>query len=66
MKGLAISVVIILVVSLALWSMFEVMEMPLDPQETSVVVGVVAIAVIGTRWLLAARRAGAKPREDGR
>jgi hypothetical protein len=55
-QGSVVNVVLILIVSLALWSLFKVYDAPLDGQATMVVVGVVALAVVGTRRLLAMRR----------
>jgi inner membrane protein involved in colicin E2 resistance len=51
-----VNVVLILIVSLALWSMFKVYDAALDLPGTMLVVGVVAVVVVGTRRLLAARR----------
>lgn len=56
MQGSVVNVVLILIVSLALWSVFKAADAPLDAPATTLVVGVVAVAVVGTRWLLAARR----------
>lgn len=56
MQGSVVNVVLILVVSLAIWSVFKVYDMPLQSYETMLVVGVVAVAVVGTRRLIASRR----------
>lgn len=60
MKRSAVSAVLILVLSLALWMLFFVRRMPLDAPATLVVVGIVALVVVGTRWLLAAYRQRAR------
>jgi hypothetical protein len=52
-----VNVVLILIVSLALWSLFKVAGAPLEANETMLVVGVVAVAVVGTRRLVTAWRA---------
>ena len=57
MQDSVVNVVLILIVSLALWSLFYMADAPLNGPATMVVVGVVAVAVVGTRRLLAARRA---------
>ena len=56
MQGPAVNVVLILIVSLALWMMFRMADAPLDGPATMLVVGVVALVVVGTRRLIAARR----------
>ena len=56
MQGPAVNVVLILIVSLAFWALFYMAGAPLDGPATMVVVGVVALAVVGTRRLLASRR----------
>lgn len=56
MQGSVVNIVLILIVSLALWTMFKVAGAPLESQDTMLVVGVVAIVVIGTRRLIAMRR----------
>jgi len=55
-QGPPVNVVIILIVSLALWMMFRMADAPLDGAATMLVVGVVAVAVVGARRLLASRR----------
>ncbi|HKH93732.1 MAG TPA: hypothetical protein VKA54_18150 [Gemmatimonadaceae bacterium] len=64
MQESVVNVVLILIVSLALWSLFKMADAPLDGQETMVVVGIVAIAVVGTRRLLAARREKREAKHD--
>jgi hypothetical protein len=62
MNQSVVTVVLILIVSLALWSLFKIADAPLDPAATSVVVGLVAVVVVWTRWLIAARRQRGKNR----
>ena len=64
MQGSVVNVVLILVVSLALWSLFYLADAPLNGPATMVVVGIVAVAVVGTRHLLASRRAGREAKHD--
>ena len=64
MQGSVVNVVLILVVSLALWSLFYMADAPLNGPATMVVVGIVAVAVVGTRHLLASRRAGREANHD--
>ena len=64
MQGSVVNVVLILVVSLALWSLFYMADAPLNGPATMVVVGIVAVAVVGTRHLLASRRAGREAKHD--
>ena len=61
MKRSAVNVVLIIVVSLVIWMVFDNIRAPLTPPETAVVVGFVAIVVIGTQWLVAALRQKRKP-----
>ena len=64
MPGSVVNVVLILIVSLALWSLFYVADAPLNGPATMVVVGVVAVAVVGTRHLLASRRERREAKHD--
>jgi hypothetical protein len=59
-----VNVVLILVVSLALWSLFYMADAPLNGPATMVVVGVIAVAVVGTRRLIAARRDRGEVKHD--
>lgn len=61
MKRSAVNVVLIIVVSLVIWMVFDNIRAPLTPPETAVVVAFVAIVVIGTQWLVAALRQKRKP-----
>jgi hypothetical protein len=63
-QGSVVNVVLILIVSLALWSLFRVADAPLDGPATMLVVGLVAVAVVGTRRLLAARRERREAKHD--
>jgi hypothetical protein len=60
-KRSAVNVVLIIVVSLVIWIVFDNIGAPLDPPGTAVVVAFVAIVVIGTQWLVAALRQKRKP-----
>ncbi len=64
MQGSVVNVVLILIVSLALWSMFKMADAELDGPGTMLVVGVVALVVVGTRRLLAARRERREAKHD--
>ena len=64
MQGSVVNVVLILIVSLALWSMFRIYGAPLDAPATMLVVGVVALAVVGTRRLIAALREKREAKHD--
>ena len=64
MQGSVVNVVLILIVSLALWSLFYMADAPLNGPATMVVVGVVAVAVVGTRRLLASRREQREAKHD--
>src|SRR5687768_13138532 len=63
-QGSVVNVVLILIVSLALWSMFKMADAELDGPGTMLVVGVVALAVVGTRRLLASRRERREAKHD--
>jgi hypothetical protein len=63
-QGSVVNVVLILIVSLALWSMFKMADAELDGPATMLVVGVVALAVVGMRRLLAARRERREAKHD--
>ena len=64
MQGSVVNVVLILIVSLALWSMFKVAGAPLEPPETMLVVGLVAVVVVGTRRLIASLRERREAKHD--
>ena len=64
MQGSVVNVVLILIVSLALWSLFKMYDAPLNGPSTMLVVGVVALAVIGTRRLIAALREKREAKHD--
>jgi hypothetical protein len=51
-KGSFITVLVILVVSLAIWSAFYAMTEPLQSDETMIVVGVCAAMVLFAKWVL--------------
>ena len=64
MQGSVVNVVLILIVSLALWSMFKVAGAPLESQETMLVVGLVAVVVVGARRLITSLRARGEAKHD--
>lgn len=64
MQESVVNVVLILIVSLALWSLFYMADAPLNGPATMVVVGVVAVAIIGTRRFIATRREQREAKHD--
>ena len=64
MQESVVNVVLILIVSLALWSLFYMASAPLNGPATMIVVGVVAVAIIGTRRLIATRRERREAKHD--
>jgi hypothetical protein len=63
-QGSVVNIVLILIVSLALWAVFKAYEAPLNGPSTMLVVGVVALAVLGTRRLIATLREKREAKHD--
>jgi hypothetical protein len=51
-----ISLILVILLSLATWSYFYVMQMPLTPAETSFIVGFWLLVVFGVKWMFGRRR----------
>ena len=51
MKGAFVTVVVILVLSLAVWSAFYAMAEPLESDDTKIVVGIIAGIVLFAKWV---------------
>ena len=64
MQGSVVNVVLTLILSLALWSMFKVAGATLESQDTMLVVGLVAVAVVGTRRIITSLRERGEAKHD--
>ncbi len=51
MKGSRVTVVVILILSLAIWMFFEIYSKGLDKAEIAVVVGFSIVVVLAGKWL---------------
>jgi hypothetical protein len=53
MKRTTVSIVAVLVISLAIWTAYSRTSYPLDAGSTLVVVGIVGLVVAGIQWIIA-------------
>lgn len=58
--------VLILAVSLIVWAALYVAGAPLTPEETAVIVGIVALLVWAVRSIIRRGRGGAEERDEGK